>query len=176
GAVPKVAVVDGTVRIQYPRFRLFGWAEHGAGEIALAPSLPWTIALTGGAADVKGDLRRLHVEGVSISGGVSVVRLQLARPRGRVTIVITGGVSRLELLRPAVTPVRVLARGGIHDLRVDELALGAVGGRFEYETPDGGPDGYEIDISGGVQGIAIAREPAPELQTETAVEELQPAS
>src|SRR5262245_57722172 len=87
GEVPKVAVHDGTVRIHYPRFRFFGWPEPRGGEIALTRSLPWSIAVTGGAANVDGDLRRLHLEGLSITGGVSVVRLQLPRPRGRVTIV-----------------------------------------------------------------------------------------
>src|SRR5262245_6423995 len=82
GDVPRVAVHDGTVRIHYPRFRFFGWPERRAGEIALARSVPWSIAVSGGAGEVQGDLRRLELEGLSISGGASVVRLQLPRPRG----------------------------------------------------------------------------------------------
>lgn len=156
GPVPQVAVHDGTVRIHYPRFRFFRSTVR-SGEIALAPSLPWTIAVSGGSKDLHGDLRKLVIEGITISGGVSVVRLLLPRPRGRCTIVITGGVNRVELLRPAVVPVRLLATGGIRDLRVDDLALNALGGRFAYHTPGHAEnaDAYDVSISGGVTGLTI---------------------
>jgi len=154
---PQVAVHDGTVRIFYPRFQ---WLDRrgASGEIALARTVPWTIALSGGASHLDADLSRLKLEGMTISGGLSVVRLLLPRPAGRVTLLITGGVHRLEILRPAVTPVRLNASGGIQDLRVDELVLGAVGGRFSWESPTGaGPDGYDIGISGGASGLTVAQ-------------------
>lgn len=170
GMAPQVAVHDGTVRIFYPRFH--GFDRRGtSGEIALARTVPWTIAMSGGAAHVDADLTQLELEGMSLSGGMSVVRLLLPRPAGRVTLLITGGVHRLEILRPAVTPVRLNASGGIQDLRVDELVLGAVGGKFKWESPTGGgPDGYDIGISGGASGLTVAPlerwTPAPEEQTE----------
>jgi len=156
GMPPQVAVHDGTVRIFYPRFH---WLDRGgaSGEIALARTVPWTIALSGGASHLDADLSRLKLESMTLSGGLSVVRLLLPRPSGRVTLLITGGVHRLEILRPAVTPVRLNASGGIQDLRVDELVLGAVGGRFSWESPTGGgPDGYDIGISGGASGLTVA--------------------
>jgi len=122
--------------------------------------VPWSIALSGGAAHVNADLRKLKLEGIAITGGMSVVRLLLGRPTGRVTIVITGGVHRLELLRPAVVPLRVHATGGIHDLRIDELQLGALGGRFDWETPgeNAAADLYDITLSGGASGLAIGHD------------------
>jgi len=156
GAAPEVAVHDGTVRIFYPKFHWLG-RRGSSGEIALARTVPWTIAMSGGVGHVDADLTRLKLEGMTISGGLSVVRLLLPRPAGRVTILITGGVHRLEILRPAVTPVRLNASGGIQDLRVDELILGAVGGKFSWESPTGeSPDGYDIGISGGASGLTVA--------------------
>jgi hypothetical protein len=164
GAIPEVAVHDGTVRIVYPRFRFFGpRGRDVAGEIALAPSVPWTIALAGGAAQLDGDLRRLDLEGIEIRGGLSVVRLVLPRPTRPVTITISGGVNRLELLRPAVTPLRLRATGGIHDLRVDELALSALGGPFDWESPGASDEAgrYDVHLAGGVNGLRVARQERP---------------
>jgi hypothetical protein len=165
GRAPVVRIDGGLVRLAYQRsFRdlAFDWRGCRA-DVALAPSLPWDVIIRGGVSGLNADLDGIRLASFEIAGGVSDARLRLPRPVGTVRLFVLGGVNQLSVSRPADVPVHVAVHGGAHELAVDTLHLGAVGGRFEWETPGyaDAPGRYLIEIHGGVSRARIhSGEPA----------------
>jgi hypothetical protein len=164
GAIPDVRVQGNAVTIRYPYFSPFDWLRyalywgHQEGEITLNASIPWDIEVHGGASGIDADLEGLQMRSLDIGGGVSSIRLTLARPSGIVPIRIHGGASKLSLHRPHDVAVRVHVRGGVSALSLDDQYFGAVGGETRWETPEyrQAGDAYDIIVSGGASNLYVA--------------------
>ncbi len=90
GPLPNVKTKEGTVTIRYPR-RLLGLGEkQGAAEVALSVAIPWRIVIQGGAAEVVAELGGLDLAGLEVTGGFSMIRLELPAPSSVVPIRIRG--------------------------------------------------------------------------------------
>lgn len=135
---------------------LFGLCTLGA-DIALSPQLPWRIRITGGVEHLSMDLSGVALRSFEMRGGVCASRLVLPRPVGTVQVEISGGVSEIVIVRPAGVPLSFDLHGGGSDLRIDDLALGAVG-RVAWQTPsfDEAADRYVVKIRGGASRATIA--------------------
>lgn len=138
---------------------LFGLCTLGA-EIALSPQLPWRIRITGGVEHLTMDLSSVALRSFDMKGGMRASKLVLPRPVGTVQVEITGGVSEIEIVRPAGVPLSFELHGGGSQLRIDDLALGAVG-RVAWQTPsfDEAADRYLVKIRGGASRATIAVAP-----------------
>ena len=156
GTAPQVEVVDGDVRVRYRRAWPFESRRISA-EIALHPAVTWSVLFRRGVSKVKADLSRLASANVDIEGGASDVELLLPKPAGTMTVRVGGGASNALILRPAGVPLRVAVRGGAAHLHLDRLVLGAIGGPFEWETPDyaTSSDRLELEIAGGVSHFTV---------------------
>lgn len=151
GPVPQVRVRDGVVSVQY-RGGLFDFRKRRA-DLALAGAVDWAIEIRGGASNVHGDLRRVPVTSLEVTGGASKVDLALGSPSGVVPIRVTGGASDVRVERPADVPVRLAVHGGASRVELDGQRVGGTSG-VQLST-GAGPDAYQIEILGGVSNVTV---------------------
>jgi DNA-binding MarR family transcriptional regulator len=158
GAQPAVRVLAGNVVIRYKRMGPFEWSgSRHAGSVALNPSIPWSIALRGGASDVSLDGRQLQLRDIVVDGGASKLLVLLPPPRGTVQVSIGGGLSRVEIKRPAGVPTQLKLQGGANRLEVDGQRFGVVGGHLRLASPDWdmARDRYAIEVRGGASRLSL---------------------
>ena len=152
GKVPNVRVDAGTVTVRY-RPSL----HRTSGEITLSGRVPWAIKATMGMSDVVADLQNLELTDLEISGGVSRLEVRLPRPKTAVRVRIGAGASNLELIRPAGVPVRVRIGGGASELAIDDVRVGAGGGKTDWRSPDYDlvEGRYDIEIGAGASKVTV---------------------
>jgi len=143
-------------RSGFSPLRLFGAARRHA-VITLTDRIPWTIKISGGAANAHLDLRRLPLAKVEISGGASRLDAQLPSPKGTVLIDMSGSVSNLTLRAPTGAQWRVAVSGGVSGLRINGSSYAAIGGDFEQQSPGyvSASDRFDIEISGGASHVDV---------------------
>jgi hypothetical protein len=110
-----------------------------------------------GMSDVTADLQDLELTGLEISGGASRLEVRLPRPKAVVRVRIGAGASNLELVRPAGVPVRVRIGGGASRLAIDDVRVGAGGGRTDWRSPgyDLVEGRYDIEIGAGASKVTV---------------------
>jgi hypothetical protein len=163
GPLPRVAVHDGLVSVQYQRLSLAEWARYAllwgrhAADITLNTTIPWHIEIRAGVSKFRADLRRLRLASFEVRGGASEVEAWLPPPSGSVTVRIGGGASSVTLRRPANAAVAVHVRGGASKLTFDEQHFGAIGGGVRLATTgySDATDRYEISIAGGASRLTV---------------------
>jgi len=143
-------------RSGFSPLRLFGAARRHA-VITLTDRIPWTIKISGGAANAHLDLRRLPLAKVEISGGASRLDAQLPSPKGTVLIDMSGSVSNLTLRAATGAQWRVAVSGGVSGLRINGSSYAAIGGDFEQQSPGyaSASDRFDIEISGGASHVDV---------------------
>ncbi len=153
---PTISAQDGTVTVAYKR-NSFRWGRAGLAEIELNPSIPWSVAVRGGAARFRADLHGVALREIELTGGLSHAELILPVPAAEVGLSLTGGVHNLTIHRPAGTALRVRIRGGVSNLRLDSQRFGSVGGTMSWQTPDYDdvPGRYDFRLTGGASTITI---------------------
>ncbi len=157
GPVPEITVIDGSVIVQQRRrFRPFDWRAQSA-DFTLSTAVPWDIALRGGMWKLAADLSTLRVTSLEVTGGASDIEIRLSAPAGAVPVRVSGGASKVRLLRPRGTEARAEVTGGASSLAFDDQRLGAVGGRTVLAS--GGfadaADRYEIRFTGGASQVTV---------------------
>jgi hypothetical protein len=159
GTKPTLRVVANAVDIESRGFRPVTWRLHSA-RIALNASIPWEFRVQLGAWRLTADLRDLQLSMVTFEGGANKVDLRLPYPSGTVPIHFGAGANDVSVRRPAGVAVRVVVHGGFGKLQIDGKTIEATD-----EQPIQSPgfarevDRYDIELSGGVYGFAIATEP-----------------
>jgi hypothetical protein len=150
--VPDIRVDGGTVTVKYrPSI------HRTTGQITLSGRIPWAIKARMGMSDVVADLQDLELTGLEISGGVSRLEVRLPRPKAAVPVRIGAGASNLELIRPAGVPVRVRIGGGASKLAIDDVRVGAGGGKTDWRSPDYDlvEGRYDIEIGAGASKVTV---------------------
>jgi hypothetical protein len=159
GPAPDVVAREGRLRVAHNRsaLRLFSAQKHAL-SLELNERIPWEIDVRGGATRLQANLRALSVLGVWLRGGVVQVTLDLPEPTGTVPVQVGGGAKDLRILRPKRVPIRVQVGGGVSQLAIDTLQLGAVGGTMRWESPDyeNASDRYDVQVRGGAQNLSIS--------------------
>ena len=158
GPVPEITVNGNTVLVQQRRrFRPFDWRAQSA-DFSLSTAVPWDIALRGGMWKLAADLRALRVTSLEVTGGASDIEVRLPAPAGTVPVRVSGGASKVTVLRPRGTEARAEVSGGASSLAFDDQRLGAVGGRTVLAS--GGfadaSDRYEIRFTGGASQVTVS--------------------
>jgi DNA-binding MarR family transcriptional regulator len=156
GPAPDVSVSGGTVLIQQRR-RLLPLGRTQTADVALNPSVPWSVSLKGGMWKLTADLRELRLASLTVGGGASDVVLWLPVPVGTVNVVVSGGASSVNIHRPAGAAMRAAISGGASQLEFDGQRVGGFGGRNVLESPgfDAATDQYEMRFSGGASQVTI---------------------
>lgn len=157
GPLPNVKTKEGAVTIRYPR-RLLGLGEkQGAAEIALSATIPWQIVIQGGAAEVAAELGGLDLTKLEVTGGFSMIRLNLPAPSGVVPIWIRGGASEITVQRPTGVAARVKLKGWISELVFDDQTFSGVGNNVRMQSPsfDLTAPCYDIEITSYANRVTI---------------------
>jgi DNA-binding MarR family transcriptional regulator len=161
GPAPRVRTDNGQVFLEYNHsaLRMFTLRKHTL-QVDLNEKIPWELVFRGGASKLTANLQALEIRSLEMRGGASQVTLLLPSPTGTIPVRVTGGSSQLRLVRPRNVPARIQVTGGVSNLSIDKLELGAVGGTTRWESPDyeAGKDRYEIQITGGASQLAITQE------------------
>jgi len=157
GPLPGVKAKDGSVTIRYPR-RLLGLGEkQGAAEVALSVAIPWRIVIQGGAAQVVAELGGLNLAGLEVTGGFSMIRLELPTPSGVVPIRSRGGASEITVLRPAGVAAQVKLKGWVSELVFDDQTFSGVGNNMRLQSQGFDPTApcYDIEITSYANVVTI---------------------
>ncbi len=161
GSAPRVRAENGHVLLEYKHTALgiFSLGKRAL-QVDLSEEIPWELVLRGGASKVTANLKELQLRSLELRGGASHVTLLLPPPSGTVPVRVTGGSSHLTVLRPRNSAARVQVTGGVSQLSIDKLGLGAVGGTTRWESPgyEASNDRFEIQISGGASQLSITQE------------------
>ncbi len=157
GPVPDVKTKEGAVTIRYPRRLLGLGGKQGTAEFALSPALPWRIVIQGGAAEVVAELDGLDLAGLEVTGGFSMIRLDLPVPSGVVPIRITGGASEITVRRPAGVAARVHIKGWVSELIFDDQTFSGVGKnvRLQSSDVDSTATCYDIEVTSYANMVTI---------------------
>ena len=162
GPRPRIRLAAGEIALTW-RVSFGDWLREvltaGLDDLAIVlhPAVEWTVAIRGGLSQLECDLSAGSVAGIDIAGGCSDVRFDLPLPTANVPIRISGGASRVRLLRPAQAGVTLGVGGGIAMLRIDDRGFDAIGGAARLDTGNvvSGTPHYQLSISGGASDLAI---------------------
>lgn len=165
GPAPDVKVKDGEVAVRYPR-RLWGLGGSLGGgertaEITLNATIPWQIAIQGGAFEVDARLRGLDLSGLEIKGGASTIRIELPEPSANlVPIRISGGASEISIRRPAAVATRAHLKGWAAAFVFDQQTFGGLGSDVRLQSAGytaTGPS-YDIEVASSAGMVMITAE------------------
>ena len=154
GPLPDSRARQGSVSMHY-RKRL-DWRARVA-QVELAPSIPWSLTVSGGLSEVVADLSGLRLRSFDLRGGADQVTLVLPVPEGTGRIRMSGSLATLVVRYPAGSGLRLALSGGAQEVRFGEQRLRQVHGQLRLATPSAelAPDRYEMEISGGVRGLTV---------------------
>jgi hypothetical protein len=163
GPEPRVQASGGTVTIEYRRSWLFDWLRFGlvprnhSGDITLNGSIPWQIAVRGGAAGLSADLSGIQLMSFDVKGGASNITLTLGRPSGAVAVAIDGAASTVRIVRPSGVAVRLAVDGAAVQLSLDDQRFGALGGGTQLQSGDypTAADRYDVRVKGGASNVSV---------------------
>lgn len=125
--------------------------------VTLNAAVRWRLVLGGGTTRTTADLRGTRVTGISLTAGSDVVSLALPRPRGIVTVRLTGGASQFLLSLPRGVPARVTAAGGAGGVSLEGRDHAGIAGGSVFTTPGwtGGAPGFDIDATAGAARVTV---------------------
>src|SRR5579884_193906 len=110
GPPASVTAANGVVTMRFHQ-RLWGLGAARSAQIVLNNAIPWEIAIKGGGSMIEARLGGLDLTGLDITGGGSVVHVELPFPSHAVPIHISGGASEVAVRRPAGVPARARLKG-----------------------------------------------------------------
>ena len=164
GQVPQVVEQDGAELVSLRAAGDGGSGSGGGGgpgalDILLSSAVTWQFQLSGGAGEVRVDLRAGPVTLVDFASGVSSVDLWLPRPSGAVTVRETGGAATFVVHLPSGVPVRTRLAGGAGSATVDGTTRTGLSGGTELSGGDvsAGAGGYDLDAVGGLSALWVGR-------------------
>ncbi|HLH61054.1 MAG TPA: MarR family transcriptional regulator [Ktedonobacteraceae bacterium] len=157
GTPPGVTVKDGVVTVRYPRRLWMLSAEQRAAEITLNATIPWWIVIQGGTSVVEARLDGLHLAGLEITGGLSMIHLELPDPSGVVPVRISGGASTIFVQRPEGVSARAHLKGWVSTFDFDDQHLSDLGNNVWLQSPGFDPNAsyYDIEVASSASTVTI---------------------
>ncbi|OLE81061.1 MAG: hypothetical protein AUG06_02300 [Actinobacteria bacterium 13_1_20CM_2_65_11] len=124
--------------------------------LQLNSTLPWKIAVDGGASTDTFNLSGIHVTSIDINAGASREDITLGAPSGTVPITINGGAVTVNVHRPKGVAVSVTVSGGAANLTFDGRQSHAIGTLTAQTSDyDSATDRYQIQVSGGASNANV---------------------
>jgi DNA-binding MarR family transcriptional regulator len=157
GPPPNIATKDGVVTIRYPRRLWVLVSEQRRAEVTLNCTIPWSIVIQGGAAEVDARLEGLHLASLEVTGGLSMIHLELPDASGVVPIRISGGASTIFLRRPAGVAARAHLKGWVSTFIFDDQHFGDVGNNAWLQSTDFDPTAsyFDIEVASSASTVTI---------------------
>ncbi|HEY1349306.1 MAG TPA: MarR family transcriptional regulator [Ktedonobacteraceae bacterium] len=157
GPLPSIAVRNGVVTIRYPRRMFALGGEQRRAEVILSVALPWEIVIQGGASEIDARLDGLNLASLEVTGGLSMIHLELPDPTGVVPIRISGGASEIRVRRPAGVAARAHLKGWVSTFIFDEQRLSDLGNNVWLQSSgfDPATSYYEIEVASSASMATI---------------------
>jgi hypothetical protein len=134
-------------------FPLFGDRAHW--RIWLAPDLPLSVRLEGGASRSTLDLAGTRVTSLVVKTGASSTSVILPRDVEVCDVRIEAGAAQVNVEVPDGVAARIRAQIGLGSTSVDEVRFPRAGGGWASPDYDGAARRAEIHVSGGVGSVRI---------------------
>ena len=151
-----LAIRENSSLSNFSPFHWFGPSRRHV-QVTLTDRIPWTIKVSGGAANQRFDLRRLQLSRLEVSGGANRVDAQLPAPKGTVLLDVSGGASNVTLRAPASSDWRVAVSGGVSAVTINGSSSGSIGGDFQQQSAGyaSATNRFDVEISGGASHIDL---------------------
>jgi hypothetical protein len=134
-------------------FPMFGDRAHW--RIALAPDLPMSVRLEGGASRSTLDLAGTRVTSLVVKTGASSTTVVLPRDVELCDVRIEAGAAQVSVEVPDGVAARIRAQMGLGSTSVDEVRFPRAGSGWASPDYDGAARRAEIHVSGGVGSVRI---------------------
>ena len=151
--VPRVRLSDAGVRLFLDEK---GERGDAAVTVLLNADVRWSMRITGGVKAGVFDLGGAKVDEVDFAGDAARIDLTLPRPDGTLPIRLSGGVNRFEVSTGQGVPVRVRARGGAGQVKLDGRTDDGVARGASFLSPDWADSKNRIDLD-AVAGVGTLR-------------------
>ncbi len=157
GPPPGVAAKDGVVTIRYPRRMFALGGEQRQALITLNVAIPWEIVIGGGASEIEAKLGGLNLASLEITGGLSMIHLDLPDPSGMVPIRISGGASQILVRRPAGVAARAHLKGWVSTFLFDGQTFSDLGNNVWLQSSGFDPTAsyYDIEVASSASMVTI---------------------
>jgi len=124
--------------------------------VLLNAEVRWSMRITGGIKAGVFDLGDAKVDAVDFAGDAARIDLTLPRPDGTLPIRLSGGVNRFEVSTDQGVPVRVRARGGAGQVKLDGRTDDGVARGASFLSPHWADSKNRIDLD-AVAGVGTLR-------------------
>ena len=127
--------------------------------VLLNAEVRWSMRITGGIKAGVFDLGDAEVDAVDFAGDAARIDLTLPKPDGTLPIRLSGGVNRFEVSTDQGVPVRVRARGGAGQVKLDGRTDDGVARGASFLSPDwaGSKNRIDLDAVAGVGTLRVGR-------------------
>ncbi len=152
----------GEVSISQSNSGFFFQSRRFVVNLQLNISVPWKIAVDGGASTDTFNLPNVHVTSIELNSGASHEDITLGTPSGTVPITVDGGATTVNVHRPKGVAVSASVSGGAASLTFDGRQSHAIGSLSNQTSDyDSASNRYQIQVNGGASTVTVdARAPA----------------
>jgi hypothetical protein len=124
--------------------------------VVLNSQVQWTLRIAGGVETGTFDLRGGTIGGVDLTGGAGRFDLSLPRPKGTLSVRMSGGVNVFQMETDGKVPVRVTARSGAGQIILDGTTNNGVARGASFRSPGWSAETNRIDLD-AVAGFGTLR-------------------
>jgi hypothetical protein len=129
---------------------------HGdRSELFLSRKLPLMLRFNMGACRAVIDLTENKIERVEVNTGESDVTVRLPREAGFTRAIAKGGAATIRLEVPEGVAARIVSRGCLSSLNIDEKRFPKTADGFLSTDYDVAPNKVDIEIDTGVSGVSV---------------------
>ncbi len=148
------------LRLKTPKDeRLYLGKRQRKWNVFLSRDIDWQLDVNIGVSDSDLDLKNLKVTKLDLDGGVSDITIRFGSRVGTINADINSGVSKLKLLVPKSSGVRLTMNKGISARDFENINLRSLSGddKIKYETPgfDRATKRITLDIDIGISSLVV---------------------
>jgi hypothetical protein len=146
----------GRIELETDYVQVVPWfGEQIRWRIGLAPDLPLTLRLEGGASRSTLDLAGTQVTSLVVKTGASSTRIVLPRRVDRCDVRIEAGAAQVTVEVPIGVAARIKSQMGLGSSTIDEARFPRTGDTWVSPDYDSAEHRAEISISGGVGSVRV---------------------
>jgi hypothetical protein len=157
GGVIRRDVGPGRVELETDVAQIWPWfGDRIHWRVGLAPDLPITLRLEGGASKSVLDLADTLVTSLTVKTGASSTRIVLPRAVEHCAVRIEAGAAQVSVEVPAGVAARIRSQMGLGSSVIDEARFPKTGDGWASPDYDSAANRAEISIQGGVGSVRVS--------------------
>lgn len=124
--------------------------------VQLNEDVPLSLDFETGASRSEVDLTDLKVTEVKIETGASATTMTLSARAGFTKVAVEAGAAAMDLRVPGGVAARIVSKGGLSSVRVDQARFPGTGTRFESPDYATAANRVEIELETGVGSVSVS--------------------